>query len=281
MATRILTLFDDDFFEQENPEPSRTTVVKEATGTGKEPLNKEKSVPDNIQEPAPSVPADEPEVILHKELPPAVLPGTGELAQAVSEDKAPESAVDDQKELDKQMRTELIQLDYTTLIHRELPVVEQKSQAPAFPDKEITLTPANTAAIQFTSFPEPEENTEEAVTAPEDENVEPLPEWDLDKNYYTIGEVARLFSVNTSHIRFWTNEFKLKPRTNRKGDRLYSPKDIAELRLIYHLVKEKKHTIKGAREKLKVQKEGVGQQVDLKEALTGLKKILVDIKEQL
>jgi DNA-binding transcriptional MerR regulator len=113
------------------------------------------------------------------------------------------------------------------------------------------------------------------------EEVAPLPEWKLDKKYYTIGEVAQLFAVNTSHIRFWTNEFKLKPRTTRKGDRLYNPKDIAELRLIHHLVKEKKHTIKGAREKLKAEKTGVNNKLDLKESLLELKNTLMKIKEQL
>jgi DNA-binding transcriptional MerR regulator len=113
------------------------------------------------------------------------------------------------------------------------------------------------------------------------EDIVPLPEWKLDKKYYTIGEVAQLFAVNTSHIRFWTNEFKLKPRTTRKGDRLYSPKDIAELRLIHHLVKEKKHTIKGAREKLKVQKSDVHGKLDLKDSLTNLRDTLLKIKEQL
>src|SRR5690606_8372547 len=62
-------------------------------------------------------------------------------------------------------------------------------------------------------------NSEEHSTLDDPLQIE-LPEWHLDKNYYTIGMVAKMFDVNVSHIRFWTNEFKLKPRTNRKGDRL-------------------------------------------------------------
>lgn len=115
----------------------------------------------------------------------------------------------------------------------------------------------------------------------EDKPTEPLPAFDLEDKYYTIGEVANLFQVNVSHIRFWTTEFKLKVRTTRKGDRLYNPENIAKLRLIHHLVKENKHTIKGAKEKLKVNKEAVNAQVDLKDKLSGLKAQLERIKRNL
>jgi len=169
-------------------------------------------------------------------------------------------------ELSKQLLHELIQQDYTAFIHRDYPFDIQQASV-VQKDKEV----------------KPEETVPEEAAAEDEvfEEVVPLPEWNLDKKYYTIGEVAQLFAVNTSHIRFWTNEFKLKPRTTRKGDRLYNPKDIAELRLIHHLVKEKKHTIKGAREKLKVEKAGVNHKLDLKESLTGLRDMLIQIKEQL
>lgn len=108
-----------------------------------------------------------------------------------------------------------------------------------------------------------------------------LPVFELENRYYTIGEVAALFSVNVSHIRFWTTEFKLKVRTTRKGDRLYDPENIARLRLIHHLVKENKYTIKGAKEQLKTQRRTVSQQVDLKEKLSGLKNKLERIKRNL
>jgi DNA-binding transcriptional MerR regulator len=111
--------------------------------------------------------------------------------------------------------------------------------------------------------------------------ADPLPEWKLEKNYYAIGEVAALFGVNTSHIRFWTNEFKLKPRTTRKGDRLYNAGDIAQLRLIHHLVKERKHTIKGAKEKLKAEKDKVNNKLDLKDSLIQLRDLLVHIRNQI
>ncbi len=109
-----------------------------------------------------------------------------------------------------------------------------------------------------------------------------IPEdWAGDKKYYTIGEVAGFFKVNTSHIRFWTNEFKLKVRTTRKGDRLYTPDQVKELRAIYHLVKERGFTLSGARTKLKEQNKRDVTTVDLKTSLTELRGRLVKLRDQL
>lgn len=105
--------------------------------------------------------------------------------------------------------------------------------------------------------------------------------WDASKQYYSIGEVAALFKVKTSHIRFWTNEFALKVRTTRKGDRLYSPEQIKELRVIYHLVKEQGFTINGAKTKLKAQKKVSVESVDLKKALLQLRNKLVTMRNNL
>lgn len=103
-------------------------------------------------------------------------------------------------------------------------------------------------------------------------------DWNLTKHYYSIGEVANMFNVNISHIRFWTNEFKLKPRTNKKGNRYYTPSQIETLQLIHYLVKVKKHTIKGAQEKLKVQKKLVQNNMQLKDSLIDLKSKLEELK---
>lgn len=105
--------------------------------------------------------------------------------------------------------------------------------------------------------------------------------WQPDKQYYSIGEVAGLFGVATSHIRFWTNEFQLKVRTTRKGDRLYSPEQINELRLIYHLVKEKGYTISGAKARMKDNKKAPPQALDLKHSLLQLRNKLLQIRNQL
>lgn len=77
------------------------------------------------------------------------------------------------------------------------------------------------------------------------------PEESAGKNYYSIGEIAKMFKVRTSHIRFWTIQFALKMRTNRKGDRLYTPENIEQLKLIHHLVKVQGFTIAGAKAKMK------------------------------
>lgn len=109
-----------------------------------------------------------------------------------------------------------------------------------------------------------------------------IPEdWTGDKKYYTIGEVAALFSVKTSHIRFWTNEFKLKVRTTRKGDRLFTPEQVKELRTIYHLVKERGFTLTGAKTKLKTQNKRDVTTIDLKDSLIALRDKLQILRDQL
>ena len=79
-----------------------------------------------------------------------------------------------------------------------------------------------------------------------------IKEEELKKLYYSIGEVAHFFDVNTSLIRFWEKEFpSVKPKKNKKGNRLFTPKDILKLDKIYTLVKEKGYTLEGANKALK------------------------------
>ena len=74
----------------------------------------------------------------------------------------------------------------------------------------------------------------------------------LTKLYYTIGEVADMFSVNTSLIRFWEKEFNLiQPKKSKKGNRMFTPKDIENFNKIYHLVKTNGYTLEGAKKALK------------------------------
>jgi DNA-binding transcriptional MerR regulator len=88
----------------------------------------------------------------------------------------------------------------------------------------------------------------------------PYKEKEIEKLYYSIGEVAQLFNVNTSHIRFWSKEFDvIRPATNKKGNRLYTQSDIENFRKIYHLVKEKGFTLKGAKTEMKENKVKVRQ----------------------
>src|SRR5687768_14207357 len=77
-------------------------------------------------------------------------------------------------------------------------------------------------------------------------------EEETQKRYYSIGEVAKLFNVNPSLIRFWENEFDvLQPKKNRKGNRLFTKEDLENIKIIYHLVKEKGYTLSGAKEEMK------------------------------
>ncbi len=79
-----------------------------------------------------------------------------------------------------------------------------------------------------------------------------IKESELTKLYYTIGEVADLFNVNTSLIRFWEKEFSIiKPKKNKKGNRLFTPKDVVNFNMIYILVKKEGYTLDGAKKALK------------------------------
>lgn len=130
--------------------------------------------------------------------------------------------------------------------------------------------------------PEPEAIAEPEQPVVEEEKKFVIPDdWKGDKKYYSIGEVATLFKVKTSHIRFWTNEFKLKVRTTRKGDRMYTPEQVRELRAIHHLVKERGFTLTGAKAKLKSQNKRDVETIDLKQSLLQLRNKLVIIKNQL
>ena len=126
-----------------------------------------------------------------------------------------------------------------------------------------------------------EEQTPQPLKAKKARTVPALDDWKATKQYYSIGEVAALFNVATSHIRFWTTEFNIKVRTTRKGDRLYTPEQVYELRAIYHLVKEKGFTLNGAKSKLKQDKKSVTETVDLKQSLLHLRNLLTEIKNRI
>ncbi len=104
----------------------------------------------------------------------------------------------------------------------------------------------------------------------------------IEKIYYSIGEVAELFEVNASLIRFWEKEFDvLKPMKNKKGNRLFTQKDLDNLRIIYHLVKERGFTLQGAKDKLKENKEDVVNKVAAIDSLNRIKGFLLEIKEHM
>lgn len=107
-------------------------------------------------------------------------------------------------------------------------------------------------------------------------------EFKIEKLYYPIGEVAEMFGVTTSLLRYWEKEFDiLKPRKNRKGNRLFTKVDLENLKIIYHLVKEKGYTLEGAKMKLKTGKEDLQENQKIIDSLLKIKDFLNQVKEEL
>jgi len=103
-----------------------------------------------------------------------------------------------------------------------------------------------------------------------------------DKRYYSIGELAKAFGVNASLIRFWDKEFDiLKPKKNAKGNRMFTPEDVRNLQLIYHLVKERGFTLEGAKTHLKEGQKKTLDKFDIISKLESIKVQLVNIKNEL
>ena len=104
----------------------------------------------------------------------------------------------------------------------------------------------------------------------------------VEKLFYSIGEVATMFDVNTSLIRFWEKEFDIiKPQKNKKGNRLFTQKDIDNFHLIFHYVKERGMTLKGAKAKLKENKEETTHDFEIIKNLKSIRNMLEEIKNNL
>jgi DNA-binding transcriptional MerR regulator len=110
----------------------------------------------------------------------------------------------------------------------------------------------------------------------------PYKEKKVERLYYSIGEVAEMFNVNTSLIRYWEKEFDIiHPKKNKKGNRLFTQKDIENFHLIYHLVKERGMTLKGARKKLRENRQETMDNFEIIRILQNIRKMLVEIKDQM
>ena len=110
----------------------------------------------------------------------------------------------------------------------------------------------------------------------------PYKEKVIEKRYYSIGEVAAMYGVATSLIRFWETEFSiLKPKKNRKGNRQFTKEDVDNLKLIYHLVKERGFTLSGANEMLKNEKGAMKDKIEMIDSLTRVKSFLMQMKNVL
>ncbi|MEO5889459.1 MAG: MerR family transcriptional regulator [Ferruginibacter sp.] len=114
----------------------------------------------------------------------------------------------------------------------------------------------------------------ELISVPDDATL-------YQKMYYSIGKVAEMFKVNQSLIRLWENEFDvLKPKKNGKGDRLFRPEDVKNIHLIYHLTRERKYTMEGAKDFIKNNKRATEKFTAI-ESLKKLKRFLLELKASL
>ena len=105
---------------------------------------------------------------------------------------------------------------------------------------------------------------------------------EIEKLYYSIGEVAEMLQVNTSLIRYWEKEFDaLKPKKNSRGDRLFTKDDIEKIKVIHYLVREKGYTLDGAKVQLKSKYESERKKFLLIEKLKNVRGFLNDLREQM
>ncbi len=105
---------------------------------------------------------------------------------------------------------------------------------------------------------------------------------EIEKKYYTIGEVAEKFGVATSLIRFWESEFEtIKPTKNKRGIRVYTKEDIDDISIVYHYVKEKGYTLQGAKELLKIDKNKNLEKIEAIKSLEKVRDFLHELKKSL
>ena len=102
------------------------------------------------------------------------------------------------------------------------------------------------------------------------------------KLYYTISEVAKMFNVNQSLLRYWEKKFAIiKPKKNKKGNRYFTETDIENIRNIYYLVKERGMTLKGAEKKLRENKNDTANNLEAIQRLKDIRERLVELKSQI
>lgn len=165
----------------------------------------------------------------------------------------------------------------------EDPVIKKPEPKPVVPEKPLLQKPApekikaktdNKKSTRGRLSLKEKESGADLIEIPEDGVL-------FEKKYYAIGIVAGMFKVNQSLLRYWESEFDiLKPRKNGKGDRLFRPEDIKNLKLIYHLLRERKYTLEGAKDFLKKNKRA-DEKFALIESLKKLKGFLQELKVDL
>ena len=192
----------------------------------------------------------------------------------------------------------------TTIEKEELPVIAEEPTASSYIQPELfsgievpestenSASPAITTIVSNTNEKDkPSAPVESLKPEPPHKNADnapavispfiPADDILFSKQYYPISEVAAMFGVNISLLRYWEKEFDIiKPRKNRKGDRLFRPADIKNLKIIFHLLKEKKYTIKGAKDFLKKGNK-VTEKFEAVEVLKNIRTMLVELKSAL
>lgn len=102
------------------------------------------------------------------------------------------------------------------------------------------------------------------------------------KLFYSMGEVSEMFDVKPSLLRFWEAEFDIiRPKRNKKGNRLFTPADVENLKIIYHLVKERGMTLDGARKALRQNRGALSRDAELLERLQKVRSILAEVRDEL
>ena len=183
----------------------------------------------------------------------------------------------------------------TEIITEPIQVVEaiqsREEQHDIIKEEIVQILPETTQEITLEIFPK-EVSELEPATVKSNRGRHPISQFQADvllinipddeilfsKQYYPISEVAAMFNVKVSLLRFWENEFDiLKPRKNRKGDRLFRPEDVKNLKLIYFLLRERKYTIEGAKMFIKKGK-NVNEKFAAIESLKKIKGMLMELK---
>jgi DNA-binding transcriptional MerR regulator len=158
---------------------------------------------------------------------------------------------------------------------------EEATPTRTYRKKEAVTAPAIRTAASKGSKSKRGRKSLKQITAEADLIEIPADEVLFSKQYYTMGEVSEMFRVNQSLLRFWETEFDiLQPRKNKKGDRYFRPVDIKNLHLIYHLLRQRKYTIEGAREFLKKNKKAQ-ERFDAIQRLQDIKAFLQEWKAQI
>ncbi len=152
---------------------------------------------------------------------------------------------------------------------------EPGSSAPAYKEAATALPVSNAVAKKGKRGRKSQKEMEAeaaAIDIPEDAIL-------FKKQYYSIGEVSRMFKLNSSLLRYWESEFDIiKPRKNRKGDRHFRPEDIKNLYLIHHLLRARKYTIEGAKAYLKKNKNKASENFEIIQKLEKFKQFLLELK---